>query len=345
MDLVISCDDGSQQAKLSWLCPETGELKKLVVPNSMRKGFKSAALRSDVQVYNYTIGSAHEERRFTYDVTSEDAVNTSHLDWQYSAECVISLHHALLQTGLCPKRYPNIKVIATLPITEYYRLDDLQKNLDAIERKKENLLRPVNLVGGETFNIVEVEVMPESAPAAMSILANDDSITPFSRSLIVDLGGVTLDMCTVAGRFEELTNVTGNSDLGVSWVTKTAKAALMEADTEVSWHVANLLIKNRHDREFVSQVIINHDKIDYVLSKIETRISELGDAVAAEARRFCQSPNRVLLVGGGSPLILKAMKEAYPNLGDKVMVVPGAESVLAVENMRLNAEEAREVAA
>lgn len=342
MDLIVSIDDGSQQQKLSWLCPETGELKKIVVPNSLRKNWKSAALRDDAKVYNFTI----DGRKYTYDVTSEVAMDISHITWQFSDENVVSVHYALLQTGLDPEKYPNIKVIATLPITQYYRPDDLQRNDENIARKRENLMRNVELNAGKTFNIVDVAVMPESAPACMSVLLDENlEINEFHRTLVLDLGGVTLDMAIVRGKFLDLTSVTGNSNLGVSMVTATTKNALAEADSEVSWHVANQLIVNRHDRKFVEQVINDHSKIDYVLERIEKRIEDLRSAVVEEAKRFCSSPNRILCVGGGGPLVLTALRAAYPSLGDRVQLVEGSESVLAVENMKMHAKEARAIAA
>ncbi|WP_342344106.1 plasmid segregation protein ParM domain-containing protein [Vibrio owensii] len=338
IDLIIANDDGSQQQKLSWLCPETGELKRLVVPNSLRKNWKSAALRDDIKVFNYTI----DGRKFTYDVTSEMAMNVSHVDWQYSDECTISVHHALLQTGLDPEKYPNVKIIATLPITQYYSPDDLQRHEGNIQRKKDNLMRKVVLNGGKTFNIAEVKVMPESAPACMSVLLDENlNINEYHRTLVIDLGGVTLDMAIVRGKFEDLTSVTGNSNLGVSMVTGVVKHALAEADSEVSWHVANQFIVNRNDREFVEQVINDHSKIDYVLERTEKRIAELSSAVVEDAKRFCSAPNRILVVGGGGPLVLGALREAYPSLGDRVQLVKGAESVLAVELMKMHANEAR----
>ncbi|MCY9872358.1 plasmid segregation protein ParM domain-containing protein [Vibrio barjaei] len=338
MDLIISVDDGSTQQKLSWICPETGEIKTLVVPNSLRKGWKSAALRNDTSVFNFFL----DDKRYTYDETSEQSLDTQHVDYQWSDENLISVHYALLQTGIDIEKYKNIKLICTLPITQYYRKEDNQFDEDNIARKKANLMRPVELNEGKTFNVVDVKVMPESAPACMSILLDpENNITNFHRTLIVDLGGTTLDLAVVKGAFKEVSEVMGNSELGVSWVTRTAMTALANAHSHCSFLVANELIKNRHDESFVRQVIVDHTQVDTVLKKIDQSIIELGEAVAQACARFTKSPNMVLLVGGGSSLVVEAVKNAYPALGDRVMLVEGAESMLAVENMKMHSKEAK----
>ncbi|MGR5448664.1 plasmid segregation protein ParM domain-containing protein [Vibrio sp. PNB22_3_1] len=341
MDLLVVMDDGSQQGKMAWICPKSGELKKLVVPNALRRGWKSAALRDDIKVFNFTI----DERKFTYDLTSEDSLSVKNIDWQLSMECVVSVHYALLQTGLSPDEYPRVKLVATLPITQYYNTDDLQKNTAMIEKKKANLMRPVQLNGGKTFQITEVAVMPESAPSVMSSLVDAQDVSEFTRSLVVDVGGVTTDLAIIRSKFEDITSVTGNSKLGVSRVTQAAMNALINADSECSWHVANQLVVRRHDLDFVKQVINDHSKIDVVLSLIERAITEFACAVVEECKRFCSSPNRVYLVGGGGSLIFSAIQEAYSVLGDKVILVDGCDSALAVELMKMHAVEALEIAA
>ncbi|MFA0698716.1 plasmid segregation protein ParM domain-containing protein, partial [Vibrio sp. 10N.222.49.C9] len=98
--------------------------------------------------------------------TSDSSLDTQHIDYQLSDENLLSVHNALQQTELDPTA-PTV-LICTLPITQYYNQDDMQKNEDLIEAKKSNLLRSVELNGGTPFNIVEVRVMPESAPACLS---------------------------------------------------------------------------------------------------------------------------------------------------------------------------------
>ena len=326
----VAIDDGSTNVKVSWI--EHGTLTTVVSPNSFRKDWKSAALLRDQKVYNYTIGTT----KYTYDATSDKALSTTHIEYQYDDLNLLSVHHALLQTGLQPGP---VSIVVTLPITEYYNPDDCQKNEAKIAAKRRNLMREISLNKGELFQIVEVEVMPESLPAALSHLLNSNC-SPFTKSLIVDCGGTTLDMGVVVGEFEDVSAIYGNNEIGVSMVTDATRKALAAADSDSSYLVANELIKRRHDADFVRTVVNDETRIPQILEKIETKIRELGDQVAYEAKKFAKNPNRVYLVGGGAPLIADALRAAYPALGDRVILLDHAQSALSREICLYHAEEA-----
>jgi plasmid segregation protein ParM len=49
-------------------------------------------------VYNYTIGTT----KYTYDATSDKALSTTHIEYQYGDLNLLAVHHALLQTGVVP---------------------------------------------------------------------------------------------------------------------------------------------------------------------------------------------------------------------------------------------------
>lgn len=321
--LTISVDDGSTNVKVSWF--DGTKIETIISPNSFRKGWKSAALRADKVISNYLIG----ETKYTYDITSDKALETTHIDYQYSDLNLLSLHHALLKTGLNPQ---TIKIVATLPITAYYNADDCQKNEANIQRKKDNLMRTIGLNKGEVFKIVAVEVMPESVPAVLSTLL-ESNVSEFSRSLVIDIGGTTVDSAVIVGQFDEISSIYGNTEIGVGLVTNTARQALANADSDASYLVANELIKNRHNPEFVKEVINDLSQVDIVLKKIEDRIGELGQTVAEEMKKFCKNPNRVYIVGGGAPLVYDAVKAAYSVLGDRVTILDNAQTALAKENM------------
>ncbi|UJF16853.1 plasmid segregation protein ParM [Vibrio sp. SS-MA-C1-2] len=331
--LTISIDDGSTNTKLSYI-NDIGEMQTLTIGNSWRKGFKSAALRQNKRVANYLING----NKYTYDVTSEHSLPTTHIDYQYSDLNLLAIHHALLETGLAPQP---VKIICTLPITEFYNADDCQKNETNIERKKNNLLRnDVELNNGETFTIAEVEVMPESVCGVLSEILKEN-VSQFSRTLAVDIGGCSIDMAVIVGEFDEVAEIKGNANMGVSWVTDVAKNSLANADSDASFLVTNELIKNRHDINFVKEVVNNHAKIDEVLSSIEQRIEELANAISAECRKFCKNPNRILLIGGGATLVYEAMCQAYPALADgRIKVIENSQSILSIENMNYFNEEA-----
>ncbi len=319
--MKFAIDDGSTNVKISWI--DKGAVQSITSPNSFRKDWKSAALLNNSKIFNYQIGST----KYTFDATSDKALSTTHVAYQYDDLNLLSVHHALLQTGMKPGP---IGILVTLPITEYYNAEDCQKNEANIQRKKQNLMREISLNKGELFEIVDVEVLPESLPAVLTTLM-DSGVSEFTKSLVIDCGGTTLDMGVIVGEFEDVSAVYGNPEIGVSMVTDAVRKALAAADSDASYLVANELIKRREDRDFVEDVINDVSKVDWVLGKIEDKITELGAAVAYEAKTFTKNPNRVYLVGGGALLIEQAIRDVYPSLGDKVILVPSPQEALSRE--------------
>jgi plasmid segregation protein ParM len=319
--MKFAIDDGSTNVKISWI--ENGILKTVVSPNSFRKDWKSAALLRGQKVFNYTIGTT----KYTYDATSDKALSTTHIDYQYDDLNLLAVHHALLQTGL---EACDVEVVVTLPITQFYNPDDCQRNEERIEAKRQNLMREISLNKGELFNIVGVEVMPESLPAALSHLLDSDA-SEFTKSLVIDCGGTTLDMGVIVGEFDDVSAIYGNNEIGVAMVTDATRKALAAADSDSSYLVANELIKRRDDMAFVKSVVNDESRIADILQRIEIKITELGDQVAYEAKKFAKNPNRVYLVGGGAPLIESAIREAYSTLGERVVMIDKPQSALSRE--------------
>lgn len=319
--MKFAIDDGSTNVKLSWI--EQGTLKTIISPNSFRKDWKSAALLRGQKVFNYTIGTT----KYTYDATSDKALSTTHINYQYDDLNLLAVHHALLQTGIEPGE---VEIVVTLPITQFYNPDDCQRNEERIEAKRRNLMREISLNKGEVFRIVNVEVMPESLPAALSHLLKAD-ISEFTKSLVIDCGGTTLDMGIIVGEFDDVSAIYGNNEIGVAMVTDATRKALAFADSDSSYLVANELIKRRHDLNFVRSVVNDESRIEEILRGIETKIKELGEQVAQEAKKFARNPNRVYLVGGGAILIEPAIREAYATLGDRVITIEKPQSALSRE--------------
>lgn len=327
--MKMAIDDGSTNVKVSWI--ENKVLKTIISPNSFRKDWKSAALRKDKKIYNYEIGNT----KYTYDATSDKSLATTHVEYQYDDLNLLSVHHALLQTGVIPC---DVAITVTLPITEFYNPDDCQRNEEKIEKKRRNLMRAISLNKGELFNIVSVEVMPESLPAALSRLIGS-GCNEFTKTLVIDCGGTTLDMGIIVGEFDDVSDVYGNNEIGVSMVTDATRKALAAADSDSSYLVANEFIKRRHDMNFVRDVVNDESQIPKILEKMQNKIDELGSQVAHEAKKFAKNPNRVYLVGGGASLIHEAIKNAYPTLGDRVELLDDAQSALAREICLYTTEE------
>lgn len=319
--MKFAIDDGSTNVKVSWI--ENNTLKTVVSPNSFRKDWKSAALLRGQKVYNYTIGTT----KYTYDATSDKVLSTTHIDYQYDDLNLLAVHHALLQSGLPPCE---VEVVVTLPITQFYNPDDCQRNEERLEAKRQNLMREITLNKGELFKIVGVEVMPESLPAVLSHLLNSQT-SEFTKSLVIDCGGTTLDMGVIVGEFDDVSAIYGNNEIGVAMVTDATRKALGAADSDSSYLVANELIKRRNDMAFVKSVVNDESRIPDILQRIETKIQELGDQVAHEAKKFAKNPNRVYLVGGGATLIEASVRAVYASLGERVVTLEKPQSALSRE--------------
>ncbi|HHS0708443.1 TPA: plasmid segregation protein ParM domain-containing protein [Salmonella enterica subsp. enterica serovar Newport] len=311
----IFCDDGSTNVKLAWYAGK--KLQMSVSANSFRTGWKVEGL-GNRQTFNYEL----DGKKYTYDEVSNQSILTTHIEYQYTDVNVLAVHHALLNSGLKPQA---VSLTVTLPISEFYT-KECQKNELNIQRKIDNLMRPVKLNKGETFTIEHVEVMPESLPAVFARLVKD-SVGPYEKSLVIDLGGTTLDVGVIVGQFDAVSAIHGNSDIGVSMVTQSALSALRMASSDTSAMVADELIKHRHDMDFVRQVINDESKIPLVMDTIESAIASLGARVVDDLADF-RHVNRVYIVGGGAPLIETAVKAAWQHLGSKVVMMASPQTAL-----------------
>lgn len=322
----IFCDDGSTNVKLAWFEGKT--LKSAVSVNSFRHNWKVEGLGSSC-TYNYLL----DGRKYTYDPVSEDAISTTHIEYQYSDTNVLAVHHALLNSGIEPQE---IDLTVTLPISEFYTAD-CQKNTLNIERKIRNLMREVTLNKGGTFTIKSVEVMPESLPAVFTRLVADN-VGQYEKSLVIDLGGTTLDVGVIVGQFEDVSAVHGNPDIGVSMVTKATLTALKMASSDTSPMIADELIKNRKNLDFVGQVVNEVSKLNLVLDTIDTAINKLGELVVDDLLQY-RNVNRVYIVGGGAALIADAVRKAWNHLGEKVVLMDEPQTALVQAIARFKAEE------
>ncbi len=242
------------------------------------------------------------------------------------------MHHALLNSGLEPQP---VSLTVTLPLSEYYD-GDCQRNEENIRRKRENLMRELVLNKGRAFTVTDVKVMPESLPAAFSRLAELKPGTA-ETTLIIDLGGTTLDAGVIVGQFDDISAVHGNPSVGVSQVTRAAAGALRAADSETSALIADTVIRNRNDRQYLQRVINDAGKIDDVLNKITEAITSLGARVTSELTAF-RNVNRVFLVGGGASLIEEAIRQAWPLAPDRIEVIGDPQLALAREIALYNKE-------
>lgn len=312
----IFCDDGSTTVKLAWFA-DKGHLMTALSSNSFRQGWKVEGMGMR-QTFNYEL----DGKKYTYDEVSNESILTTHIEYQYTDMNVLAVHHALLNSGLKPQP---VSLTVTLPVSEFYT-KECQKNELNIQRKIDNLMRPVRLNKGDVFTIEHVEVLPESLPAVFARLVKD-KVGHYEKSLVIDLGGTTLDVGLIVGQFDSVSAIHGNSEIGVSMVTNAALTALKMASSDTSAMVADELIKQRNNPEFVRQVVNDESKISLVLDTIESAIASLGESVINDLSGF-RHVNRVYIVGGGAPLIESAIKSAWHHLGSKVVMMESPQTAL-----------------
>ncbi|MEJ5174615.1 plasmid segregation protein ParM domain-containing protein [Erwinia sp. MYb416] len=314
----ICCDDGSTNVKLAWFDDEM--LNTTVSANSFRAGWKVEGMGA-VPAFNYQVNGM----KYTADNVSHEAISTTNVEYQYGDMNLLAVHHALLNSRLTPQE---VSLTVTLPVSEFYD-GDCQRNEDNIRRKKENLLRPLVLNRGKTFTVSSVSVMPESLPAVFSQLAML-KVGPLETSLVVDLGGTTLDAGVLVGQFEDVSAIHGNPGIGVSMVTRAAMNALRSAGSETSPFVADTVVRQRTDRVFLNQVINDATKVDSVVTAIEAEIASLSARVVSDLARW-RNVNRVFLVGGGALLIEPAIRNAWNLAPERIMVIHDPQTALARE--------------
>ncbi len=323
--MKIFCDDGSTAVKLAWY--DNDKLNMSLSSNSFRSGWKVEGMGMR-QTFNYEL----DGKKYTYDEVSNESIRTTHIEYQYTDLNVLAVHHALLNSGLKPQ---TVSLTVTLPISEYYT-KECQKNELNIQRKIANLMRKVKLNKGEVFTIEHVEVMPESLPAVFARLVKDN-VGQYEKSLVIDLGGTTLDVGVIVGQFDSVSAIHGNSEIGVSLVTNAALTALKMASSNTSAMVADELIKQRNNPDFVRQVINDENKTALVLDTIESAIASLSAQVVDDLAGF-RDVNRVYIVGGGAPLIQDAVKTAWHHLGSKVVMMHSPQTALVESIAAFNGE-------
>ncbi|MCZ8858644.1 plasmid segregation protein ParM [Escherichia albertii] len=282
---------------------EDGEVRTSLSGNSFKEGWNPRLFNAG-KVYNYVV----DGKKYTYDLGSTAVIGTTHVSYQYSTTNLLAIHHALLTSGLQPQ---DVELTVTLPVTEFFDNDN-QPNEERIERKKANVLREISLNKGETFKIKKVNVMPESLPAAFESLKKD-KVNKLERSLIIDLGGTTLDCGLILGAFEGISEIRGYSEIGTSRITHTVMNALTKASTPCNYFIADELIKNRHDNEYLQTLINDVAEIKNITHVIDSEVKSLAESIRQEISTF-SGMNRIYLTGGGAELIYPHIKQYFPNL-------------------------------
>lgn len=266
--MKICIDDGSTNIKLAWT--ENSERRNAISPNSFKSEW--SAPFGGTQPANYMLDGV----RYGFDPVSDRFVQTTDTQYQYSDVNVIAIHHALVKSGITPQE---VDVVVTLPLSEYFDTN-AQPDMANINRKKANVMRPVEYQNGEAFTIRNVRVMPESIPAGFKALAD---MSPFESLLIVDLGGTTLDVAKVQGQLAGISQVFCDPHVGVSLMADAVLSVMAtnpNAEQDCNEAVAAFKRQIRHQEM---------DIIAELLEELETkdnRIAELEKIATDHALKF-----------------------------------------------------------
>lgn len=165
-----------------------------------------------------------------------------------------------------------------------------------------------------------------------------DNVGEFETSLVVDLGGTTLDCGAIVGRFNSVSKVTGEQGLGVNLVTYAVLNILKQAGSETSHLIADRLIREKDNDDLFNQIVNDASKIDLVKQTIDIAITRLGEQVIGKLQQY-KGINRIYLTGGGALLIAPAVKNAWQVLGDKVQVMDMPQTALVRAIAEMNRED------
>ncbi|HFD2936418.1 TPA: plasmid segregation protein ParM domain-containing protein [Klebsiella quasipneumoniae subsp. similipneumoniae] len=291
--MKIFVDDGSTNIKIAYL--DNDKIKTVISPNSFKRGWSVPF--GEQKVYNYTL----DGENYTFDPISPEALTTTNVAYQYGDINVIAIHHALLKTGIKPQE---VELVVTLPLAEYY---DSQNQIieENIKKKKKNVMRSVSIKGTETFNVKKVTVLPESIPAGFQLVQNLD---PTQSLLIVDLGGTTLDISQVLGKMSGISKIHGDPKVGVSIMTDAVKEALSIAKTQGSSYLADDVIINRNDKEYLKNRINDEKHVDTVINALKESESKLIKRVLDAIDSF-EGYTHVMVIGGGANIIADAVQK------------------------------------
>jgi plasmid segregation protein ParM len=309
--IKVFCDDGSTAIKLCWYDKQHHEPKTLISQNTFTEGWKPVGFASD-QIYNYEVDGL----KYSFSKASAEVIPTTNIDFQYRTENLLSVHHALQLSGIKPQE---IELWVTLPISEYYTNHDAQENTFNIQRKISNLQRSISLNKRQVFTFGKIRVYPESVPAVVSAL-QIDNVHPLEQSLVVDLGGTTLDCGVIEGQFDSIAKISSDAGTGVSLVIRHVQDALLKADTLSNYYVADTIIREMMAGNDVNifPLINNVEYIATVKTAFEISRNRLIEKVIQHVEQNYRGFHRIYLTGGGAEYLYTAFNAHWSTLKTKI---------------------------
>jgi hypothetical protein len=334
---IYAADDGSTTVKIGSYDQINDKVKVSTLTHSFAQGYGSAEFTRSKDFYNFSINGI--EYHFTKTKTS--ASSTTNLSYQYSNECVMAIHLALLKAeSKCNPR--PIKLYVTLPLEEYF-INGSDKNQENIDRKIKVVKTPLEIRDGngpdggniiKRFEIVDVVVLPEGVCPVMLNLGDD--VNEFDQTLCIDCGGSTLDISRIFGNFES-TDHEGHGEIGVSFILNAIINA-SKSGRKVNQYTANHILKCINDEKELSILVKNETTRNNIVEAYKKAKTVLEYEVTTRSKNFAPMPDNVCLVGGGAYLIKDATIKAYPDANFFDIKNPQTEQALSMIEYALSLE-------
>lgn len=315
--LKVVIDDGSKAAKMVSVNNQ-GDLVPLLTQNSFVADFRVS--HEGLIPFNYLIDDL---QRFSHHSESSNALETTDVAHQYDEISRLNVHHALHSSGLNPQ---DVHLYVTLPLSQFYTALG-ETNNENIQRKKDNLMKPVyRYIDGSrvSFNVVSVTVFPESLPA-VTRADEIEFIESFESSLVIDLGGTTLDVASITGQLEQISRVRGFDRIGCSIVYDEIRRYLDSANLNASNAYIHHLVDNRDDK---ASLKVSPDDLEGVYQSVHGAVAQLQSKVIKAVTQVEERPHNVFLVGGGSYLIEQAVRNHFDK--SKIILVDNPQFALSL---------------
>ncbi|PHM37577.1 Plasmid segregation protein ParM [Xenorhabdus mauleonii] len=300
--LAFFCDDGSTSTKLAWF--DNGALKTLVIENGFIEQWSNSFTQ---KAFNYIL----DEEKYSYSPFDENIVKTTNINYQYRPINTVGIQHALQCSGIKPQK---VNLIVTLPITEYYT-SDAQINDANIERKIRNVKRKITMQdNAPVFTFAEITVMPESIPAVAPILT-PELVGEHDMTLVVDLGGTTLDCGLIRGRFESVVRTTGDAKLGAGAIIKEVQLKLFNSNTPSNYNHTDTLIRNILSGKEWEHKINDKGQISVIKQTLEQAIKKTSRKVIEHIEENYSQFHRIYITGGGAEFIFDELSKRWTSQG------------------------------
>lgn len=295
-ELMVAVDDGYAQMKIFGDAPDGHGIKPFVMRSAIavgRRGLGTIDGRETVDAWE-TDGKAF---------TVSDAIQTENTQidsFHFSDMNRVLINHALYAAGYGGRE---VSLVAGLPVANFFAHGI--RNDEAIERKKENLLKAVKLTSSDApvAKITNVRIGCQAVAAYVDWLLDDtlqERNDPESRVAIVDIGGRTTDIAVVIGGSQIDHDKSGTANVGVLDVY-----SAVERGIQKSFSIPDRFALNHLDRVVRSGKVRLFGKDEDISMVVRDAISEQEEKIRLECERKIGTGatlDAIVFVGGGSAL-------------------------------------------